>query len=352
MAGRAGRRGKDDVGYVLYLPDRDPSTLDDVRRMMTGGSIRVSSQMDFGYDFLIKTFYGKDLDWKDIARNTYWYQQRQEGIARLRQDLEKLTRERDRFDMTPAIMDDLTKKAVLEKEFRESVNAKRKEAQRKLEQWKNTHVGPRWEQLSKSFVRFNEISKEIVNITEDIDACIYFEKEIEPRLEFLKTHHYLEEPLGPYAANIHEGNPLLMSFAFHHKILHTLPLDQLMGCLTMFSGDEDELSIHDCTCISENTLSCIERLSVETHLYTTLNFYWVDTAIRWIRGEEAGSICSDYQIYEGNFIRAMLKLANLADEWTTMATASSDIEQLELLRDIRQKIVRGIVVPDSLYLRI
>jgi hypothetical protein len=48
----------------------------------------------------------------------------------------------------------------------------------------------------------------------------------------------------------------------------------------------------------------------------------------------------------------MLKLANLADEWVALATLSSDIEQLELMRDIRQKIVRGVVVPDSLYLRI
>jgi hypothetical protein len=47
----------------------------------------------------------------------------------------------------------------------------------------------------------------------------------------------------------------------------------------------------------------------------------------------------------------MLKLANIADEWIAMATESEDIAMLDLLRDVRSLIVRGIVVPDSLYLR-
>jgi len=148
-----------------------------------------------------------------------------------------------------------------------------------------------------------------------------------------------------------------MSYAFHHKMFHGMELPQFIGCLALFGGDEkDEVRLSDCTLYTLNTKHRVEWLaSVASRMssegtapesYWKLNFYWANTAIQWISGEHVEVE------YEGNFVRAMLKLANLADEWVALATLSSDIEQLELMRDIRQKIVRGVVVPDSLYLRI
>jgi superfamily II RNA helicase len=71
-----------------------------------------------------------------------------------------------------------------------------------------------------------------------------------------------------------------------------------------------------------------------------------------MNGEELCKLCSEYGIYEGNMTKALLKVSNIADEYINMATISQDIETLEKMRDIRQEIIRGIVVPDSLYLRI
>ena len=55
MAGRAGRRGKDKFGLVVYLPDRDPATVGEMKVMMKGGKPALTSRMDFHYDFLLKT---------------------------------------------------------------------------------------------------------------------------------------------------------------------------------------------------------------------------------------------------------------------------------------------------------
>jgi antiviral helicase SKI2 len=54
MAGRAGRRGKDTEGLVLYLPAHRPEHWQDVQAMMTGKSQSIESRMDFHYDFIIK----------------------------------------------------------------------------------------------------------------------------------------------------------------------------------------------------------------------------------------------------------------------------------------------------------
>jgi len=356
MAGRAGRRGKDTQGYVMYLPDRDPSSPEEVRRMMTGSAAAVSSQMDFGYDFIIKNLYGS-LCWKEAIKKTYWFQQLSEQIRSLQDDRRKLVSKVEALPLTPDIVEELGIRTSIEAKIATLTNAKRKEAQRQLAMWKDSHREHKWELASAAFSEWTELNRQKDEIDRTIREAEQYEETVETRIAFLDKHHFLTDPLGLYASHIHEGHSLLMSYAFHHKMFHGMDLPQFIGCLALFGGDEkDEVRLSDCKLYTLNTKHRVEWLaSVASRMahegtapesYWKLNFYWADVAIQWISAQHVEVE------YEGNFVRAMLKLANLADEWVALATLSSDIEQLELMRDIRQKIVRGVVVPDSLYLRI
>ena len=53
---------------------------------------------------------------------------------------------------------------------------------------------------------------------------------------------------------------------------------------------------------------------------------------------------------EGSFVRNVLKLSNLLEEWRNLATIMQDTDMIEKLKDVQ--IIREVVVPDSLYLRI
>jgi superfamily II RNA helicase len=156
-----------------------------------------------------------------------------------------------------------------------------------------------------------------------------------------------------------------MPYVFQNKIFHNLSVEQLVGCLAVFAEKDETVSLNDCHFLSDESKNRINTLiySVNTQFIPSesklrinsnwdLSFYWADVIIRWLNGEHISTICKDYDMYEGNFIRAMLKMANLVDEWITMATIAGDLEQLELTKDLRQKIVRDVVVPESLYLRL
>jgi superfamily II RNA helicase len=97
------------------------------------------------------------------------------------------------------------------------------------------------------------------------------------------------------------------------------------------------------------TITAVEELKSDFS-YWELTSYWSEPVTEWIAGND--HVCGQYGIEDGNFVRAMLKLGNIIDEWVNMATISQDVEMIEKMIGARNKVVRGIVVPDSLYLRL
>jgi superfamily II RNA helicase len=81
-----------------------------------------------------------------------------------------------------------------------------------------------------------------------------------------------------------------------------------------------------------------------------LSSYWIDPIAKWIHGEN--DVCEQYGIEYGNFVKAVLKLANIVDEWVNIARSLQDTDMVEKMNDTRELLVRDFVVPDSLYLRI
>lgn len=366
MAGRAGRRGKDDKGFVYYLPDREPSSLSEVQMMMTGRQMTVESRMKFDYNFLLKA----GENWKDIAEKTYWRQQHRKIVEGMQCELDEMTAKIKRISVTftDKEISDLDYRSELELKVKNAVNSSKKDAQRQLEQWKNSHVGPLWKNAIESYQNFKQVNNSYTKLFEQIAYIENYENDINQKIEFLSKYNFDKLPLSQLAANIHEGHVLLMPIAFNEKLFHKLSSEQLIGCLASFIPVEKvEESIQDYSehlnsdsnnalkslkVIAEDMAKKEESMQIEFTNWS-INYYWIDIVIDWVSKKlSANEICEKYQIYEGNFIRIMLKIANITDEWVTLATAISDLETLECLRNIRCLIVREVVIPDSLYLRL
>jgi superfamily II RNA helicase len=91
---------------------------------------------------------------------------------------------------------------------------------------------------------------------------------------------------------------------------------------------------------------------VSPHDYWSLNSMWIEPVWRWIQGDNISAICETYEIYEGNFMRTVLKVANLLEEWTSMATFTQSVEELAKLEGLQAKLVRDAAIPESLYLKL
>ena len=360
MAGRAGRRGKDTRGFVYYLPDRKPETVEDVQRMMTGKQQSLESRMDFHYDFLLKCLQSGTTGWLGLVKQSYWYVQRQMETEGRQAELMELQKKYAGLDIGEYELRDM-----YETQIRMTQNAERKKAQASLDSWKNKHMGPKWEKGWQEFKEFKKNQAAITLLQEKIEA---FKTIQVPFLANLQSLGYADgetlTELGVLASEINEGHPLVMSAMFKRGF--ALPREELVALLSCFvEGEKTEepisawglrvpdtlksalLSVH---AIAQNL--CAHENPKSQPEYWTIHNYWPEIVYRWMHGDEMAVLCSEYEVYEGNFMKAILKTANIMDEWITLATITKNLGVLETLREIRVDLVRGLVVPDSLYLRL
>ncbi len=353
MAGRAGRRGKDDKGIVIYLPLSYPESALEVQTMMTGVHTEVHSQMNFHYDYILSSLQSG----KNVQKDSYWMIERRRDIKALEG---KIASEKEKVEwFSPEVEVQLKYRHSLEVSFAEAVNSGKKSIQAEIGRWQNSHFHHTWTAMYKKHKENVVIRKNIDFLTECIAKLSDFEDTIRMRKEVLRATGYLEgETLtekGVLAADIHEGHPLLMSHVFANRILHDGTQDDIIRCLSVFlenphTDDYIPTSVfHETMNKDAKRISDIEVLKSDFS-YWELTSYWMDPVTDWMNGND--HVCEQYGIESGNFVRAMLKLGNIIDEWINMATITQDVEMVEKMIGARNKIVRGVVVPDSLYLRL
>lgn len=373
MAGRAGRRGKDPLGTVIYLPDRDPPSVSEMRSMLKGGKPQVQSRMDFHYDFLLKTMQGKNMRWMEILENSYWNKQHTIAIESERKHVETLKSLLVSQTQDPEIVKDLEEKEDIEERIKTTTNAKRKEAQRLLTKWNDTHLGPKWSIAQESFKKFKVITADLEASERTLKSMESYHGNAEQWIAVLEAAGFLENgqltKKGILATECNEGHTILTTEFYSrglHKNLSGPELLSAMACLidekeTDATPSLDSMNVSrqvkDVLYDLDGIAKEIRKLESQNGVcsresYWNLTTTWIEPIYRWLNGENASVICAEYGLFDGNFVRAVLRIANMADEWTAMATYCEDIELLEKLKDIRSSLIREIIIPDSLYLHL
>jgi superfamily II RNA helicase len=374
MAGRAGRRGKDPLGTVIYLPDREPPSTQEMRQMLKGAKPQVESRMDFHYDFLLKTLQSANLKWLDLQDKSYWMRSHQKAMRAQEKEISQLKTQLEGFQLTSDVIEELKNLDTLEQNVKELTNAKRRQAQQELNRWKDTHIGPKWHMAQQSWKKASSLQIELAAAEKTLEAMKSFRGNVEERLAVLQELGYVDQDFklttrGILASECNESHTLLVPAFYmggHHKTMTVHELFTAMACFIEEKQTDEtpmpsELQVPDCI---KQALVDIEKL---THTCTraedkfqtyspesfwTLSTTWIEPVWRWLQGDEAAQICSDHGLFEGNFVRAILRISNMVDEWTAMASYMQDVELLNAMRDIQTTLLRNILKQDSLYLHL
>ena len=385
MAGRAGRRGKDDKGVVIYLPDREPVEPSEMKAMMKGARPPVTSRMDFHYDFILKTLQSstnseEPLKWLQIMEQSYWFQQRQKQIQHLEHDKKKCEKKMEEIRVDEPFYSECEKRFELEQKIKTTVNAARKEVQRNLDTLKNKQVGPKWGKAWTDYNALKLLTKDYDEIQQDLFTLQKHEQRIEPTVKFLFEIGYIknDNPLtlkntdltlkGILATEINEGHQILMTELYTQEMFHTLTGEDIVAVLACFQEEketEESPHINELN-VSDGVRTVLIKIKDMANKFAILEDvsgypvqdYWktstqmIEPMRRWIEGENASVICQEHGIFEGNFIRSVMKMANMLDELLALATYCQHIEQVDKIMEVRGNIIRDIVISDSLYLHL
>jgi superfamily II RNA helicase len=352
--------------------------------MMRGARPPVESRMDFHYDFLLKTLQSsapdQPLKWLQLMEQSYWFQQRRKECTDIQVELVSCITKKQALNLTEPFLSGCVKRIALEQKIKTTVNAERKQVQRELDSLKNSQMGPKWTKALVDYQTFQALEKEQQSKEEWLVELEQHETSIQPVVNFLCHMGYIRhsdaqtltnndlELKGILATEINEGHPILMTELYVDQMFHHLSGDELICVLATFQekkDTEDQPSLSDLR-VSYKVTGAIQQLQtmakeikeMEHHTGYPVEGYWntstvmVEPMWRWMDGEHASVICAEYNIFEGNFIRSVLKISNMLDEWLSMATYCQHTEQVEKITEVKSRLIRDVVVSDSLYLRI
>jgi superfamily II RNA helicase len=286
--------------------------------------------------------------------------------------LEKLKARLSAFAMSPEEHAAMETAEGLKAAIAGSVNAARREAQKTWDAWDRTHIGQRWYSLQKEiWPARKRLLAEIERDEASIAAAQTPETDVEPTLKALRAMGLLDSEgaltaLGTAATEVNEGHPILMSKLYAAGTMKTFGPEEVLTVLAAFlegeTGSPDQLQVPK-LCI--DTLYAIDDIAkeccrlehscrvVSPDTYWDLSTKWIEPIWRWLNEDVSiATLCAEYEVFEGNFMRSLLKLSSLLEEWRNLATLSGHIEVLDRLRDIEHRLLRGVAICDSLYLRI
>jgi superfamily II RNA helicase len=159
MAGRAGRRGKDTRGVVLYLPSRNPLDPDELRTVLTGPLVPLTSRIQFHYDFILKALHSSKTLWSTVVDGSYWAAQRAKAVLDVEGEIALWKTRLAGILITEAQIQEYDTLRRLEEKVKMSVNAAKRRAQTELEQWKDRHRGPSWTSVKDAYEGFKALIK-------------------------------------------------------------------------------------------------------------------------------------------------------------------------------------------------
>ena len=379
MAGRAGRRGLDNIGHVIILPSNDFINESDAKKIIIADPQTITSKLSLDIVFILKeisymTDINNDIN-NDITKiiniivtkcNNSLFNYQDEIITNsLKIDNNKNNISEEMLSICFEItkLDEKLKPngiIKLDNKTRKKLLNEKNILMKKINNWD-----------------INKINNciEIKNKLTNIESFKNINTQINILIEFLKKYNYIDNNYilskhGKVISEINDCNPFLLSELIHHECFSKLEFSEIIAISSIFINENKSytniyISDLNCSMYCKNLLEDINKCIIkykndEIELNNNVPYpCWLDWTINysmfniiklWTEGNNWNSISNKKNIFQGNFIKIILRILNLINNIDNISKIFNFIEINNKLNNYQDKLIRDIVINDSLYI--
>ena len=386
MAGRAGRRGIDNVGHVIHLTnlfnDTDQLT---TKTIMKGKPQTLISKFKVSYNLLLNLIAINETDYTKYAKRSMIQDDIENMVNGYCTSKTQIQTELDNMSLvlkacrTPT---EIVEEYInLKVQRTKVVNKKRKEIDRKiqtiLDQYKNIEKDV---DSVNTFTSKREELNNLNNLLQHTEKTI--DTNVNKVLKLLKNDNFIEGENDKYiltrkghiATFIRETHCLVFSELIENNSLQNFEPKELVGilsCFTNISVPEDKRALIPKTEIVDSLVQKrIQQIyetyqnrydleidnGIETGIDYSMNFDLINYVMRWCEcnsdvecKELLNKLLSEKEVFLGEFVKALLKINNISSEMEKIAEMMGDIHFLSVLKKIPELTLKYVATNQSLY---
>lgn len=397
ICGRAGRRGLDNKGSVVFLPLYNDLNENHVRsELLFGPMPKIESNLELNYHTFLKILQSDITDENIFFDNSLLSIKNNNVISGLKIQIDTKKKEIDALyekynkyisdnNVNSKIVSDIKEYIKLELKIKNNnMNGmkikyqKEEKRLKKLEYNKNKNI--------TLFDMLKNIEKYHTYIGELNNDILYYKsykaKHYEKVIKFLKFMEYLDYDMtltkyGEMATQVNECNPFILVEIFTSGCLENMSAKQIISLISTLtdpisSSLKVDKSLHMIN-TDKDVIYAIEYLdsriqeyihtekSHEVNLQSEINYWelsldyielvdlWVNTNLDKEDHTRILQELNKINEYEGSFIKNILKINNIIGNLISLCNITKNMDLLPVLQEIEPLLLKGMVNADSLH---
>ena len=388
-AGRAGRLGFDTVGHVIHLNNlfRNVDSIG-YKQMLKGTPQKLVSKFKISYNLLLNLI---ELDQQDFTKFAQQSMIQLDITGEIKQYIEQINlvaKDLTKLDETISILK--TPLPVIEEYLRcledisGAVNKKKKELDKKisafLDEYKfidtEKNVVKKWREKQNELGQLQQCAEHTANyIQHNIDGVLDFlciEQFIEENKEIKEGKDRKEYTLletGKFAVNLREVHCLVFANMMNDfSLLSSKQIIMVLSCFTNVSVSEDLKEFKPLS-VDPIVQKMVEKMHDNYAYYFekepdfntgsdyTFHYDLLNYIGEWATECNDEGSCKIFlqklerekDIFLGEFVKALLKITNIATELERIAELQNNVEFLSKLKEIPVMLLKYVVTNQSLY---
>ena len=386
MAGRAGRRGIDTVGNVIHLNNLFKNVeLASYKIMMKGKPQTLVSKFKISYNLLLNLIDIGDNNFLDFVQRSMIQEDIDRDLEEQWKNISELEKELDilntTLDSVRTPRDILTRYNECVNQRKTAINKKKKELEREIQNIHDTHK--MIESDMKTFVKYDDKWKEHDNKLETFNNTKeYLSSNVDVIINFLEKDGFISRSenavynlttVGYIATHLREIHCLVFAILLNNNSLNTLTTNEIIAIFSCFtnvsvSDDKKSLSPLHTTAPLQNIMGQISSLydnyqdfeiknKVSTGFDYSIHYDLMDYVMLWsdcITAEDCKLLLQKLEkekgVFLGEFVKAILKINNIANEMEKVAESIGNIALLSKLREVPGLTQKFVATNQSLYI--